>query len=365
MNIICIHIHMNIICILACIVCVNARTYLDCNVLQKQYFENERIAFGVDDRQTPFEIAYYMNSNMSYLPTTCVNSDNRIMTPNVTRFIHDNLNLDMIESPTNNLKYIPNYLINTITNNVWYVMGYSLIEYQNETFWYYANPNTDNVTILFHGINAMNGIENLYILHQLQSMSSVYMSIYHPSFIIESDYNNTYSQHVTNIIAFIENVLTNKNIMIFGNSYGSIRATTLCKRYDCSRFSNIILTDPINLNFPFSKIFTSMFHGMIARTDLTDFYRKITTVRVLRETKHFNHVLNNFDWHEWTIDTVFMQKYKKNLILVISTNDELITVNATSYAMTQICEVIYTNTMHGFVLFSSIFSKVGFFSRIF
>ena len=196
-------------------------------------------------------------------------------------------------------------------------------------------------------------------------MSSVYMSIYHPSFIIETDYNNTYSQHVTNIIAFIENVLTNKNIMIIGNSYGSIRATTLCKRYDCSGFSNIILTDPINLNFPFSKIFSSIFHGVIARTEFTDFYRRITTIQVLREKKQYNHILSNFDWHEWTIDTMFMQKYKKNLILVIGTNDELITVNATSYAMTQICKVIYTNTMHGFVLFSSIFSKGEFYSRMF
>ena len=336
---------------------VNAGLYQDCNMSQAQYFGNERIAFGVDERQTPFENSYY--GNISHFPTTCINDDGIVVRrTDVGRFIQESVDIDKRERPVHNLRFFPSRLLNHITNGIWHVMGFSLIEYQNETFWYYENPNTNNTIMFFHGINAMNGIENLYLLQPLKSESSIYVSIYSPTFIGDYFYNNTYSQHITNIIAFIENVLTDKRITILGNSYGSIRSTSLCKQYDCSGMSSIILTDPVNINFPFSKIFACIFHGAIVRTDQTEEYRQLVTVQVMRKTKHFVHAMHNLDWFEWTIDTAFMQKYKNNLILVIGTNDELMSLNATSVAMTQICRVIYTNTKHGFVLFTKFMNQI-------
>ena len=122
--------------------------------------------------------------------------------------------------------------------------------------------------------------------------------------------------------------------------------------------SSIILTDPVNLNTPYGKMFVSMFHGAMAQTNLTDIYGQSRIVRWFRITKHANHLLNNFDWYEWSIDTAFMQKYKNNLILVIGKKDVLLSVNTTSYAMTQICRVIYTNTQHGFVLFTNFMKQI-------
>ena len=63
---------------------------------------------------------------------------------------------------------------------------------------------------------------------------------------------------------------------------------------------------------------------------------------------------------QWISDVAIVVRDNKNkLIIVIGKYDNLISVNETSYAMTKICRVIYTNTLHGFVLFSDFMDYVG------
>lgn len=337
--------------------CVNAHLYFRCNVSQSLYFDNERTLFGLDESAEPFE-RRSLTSNVSYFPTSCVDKDNQIQPyPNAIGFIQQYLTEQ--ENPIQLNRFIPSSLIGITTDLVWKSMGYTKVIYNGELFWYCENGATNNVTVFFHGINVMNGLENLYLLHKISKKSSVYVSVYQPSFITDYFvYNHTYSEHINNIISFITTDLSGRDISLVGNSYGSIRITTLCRRYDCSNMSRIILTDPVTLNFPFSKLFKSLFHGAFIKSNLTRAYRSIVTVNVLREEKHYRHIENNFDWHEWTIDTSFMNYYKENLIIVIGRRDTLMSVNESSYAMTKLCRIIYTNTIHGFVLFSNFMDTI-------
>lgn len=350
----------SIVCIVSFLsVFSDASLYLRCNASQAAYFENERMLFGLDNSTEPFEKQYF-TTNVSYFPTSCINDDDNdiLHYPNTIKFISQYIN--KIETPLKFNQYIPGYAIGRVTDFVWTLAGYKQISYNNEQFWYRGNNKASSVVLFFHGINAANGVENLYLLNKLGKNNSVYVSIYQPSFIADYfNYNSTYSQHIDDVISFIKTELYNETVTIVGNSFGSIRATTLCKRYDCSGMSNIILTDPVNINFPYSKTFASLFHGALMKSNLTKKYRMIGTINILREEKHYRHAENNFDWYEWSIDTIFMNYYKTKLIIVIGKYDNLISLNETSYAMTKICRVIYTNTLHGFVLFSDFMDYVG------
>jgi hypothetical protein len=121
------------------------------------------------------------------------------------------------------------------------------------------------------------------------------------------------------------------------------------------------MTDAINTNVPFS-IFPKLMYGVFQKNNLTTFFDSSSiTIKTLKRKKHYNHFLQNLDWYEWSIDSQFMEYYKHNLVLVIGDYDMLITVNKTSYAMTQLCEVIYTKTEHGLVLFSNVLNQIKIF----
>lgn len=343
-----------LICLGFCFIDTNA--YLNCNSSQTSYFENERMLFGLEDTIKPFE-SNYLNSNVGYFPTSCIDNNTILHYPDSIHFIKQYL-YDQVE-PIQMNRYIPGSVIGLISDFIWDLMGYVKVSYNNELFWYLENKNTNDVAIFFHGINALNGLENLYLLNKLSKNNSIYVSIYQPSFITDYfHYNATYSQHIYNVISFIKTELSSKSVSLIGNSYGSIRITTLCKRYDCSNMSNIILTDPVNINFPYSKIFVSLFHGVFSKSNLTAAYRMISTVNLLRDEKQYRHMENNFDWYEWSLDTTFMKYYKDILTIVIGKYDNLLSVNETSYAMTKICRVIYTNTLHGFVLFTDFLDEI-------
>ena len=71
-----------------------------------------------------------------------------------------------------------------------------------------------------------------------------------------------------------------------------------------------------------------------------------------------NFIRDNLDWYEASIDTPFMKRFSKSLTLVIGIHDKSISVNTTSYAMTELCRVIYTNTRHGMVLFTNVLDQI-------
>jgi hypothetical protein len=334
---------------------VHSYMYLYCNQNQTSYFENEMKMFGVDSSQSPFDYKSFSNSNITYFPTSCITENNRTEYPYFTQFLFSHM--INVEQPLTLSNYIPNKWFNSATNAIWHIMGYNLESHNNELYWHYRNNNTDNIVVFFHGINAMNGLENLYLLNQLKVNASIYVSLYPSTFITEHLYNNTYSQHVNNVVSFLQ-TKSPEHTSLIGNSYGSIRITTLCKRYNCINMKHIILTDPVNINLPFSSLFKHVIHGAFTKTKYTGIYRQSTTVNVLRQYKHYYHLYNNVDWYEWSLDSHFMEYYKENLVLVIGKYDSMMNINTRSNALLETCRILYTNTLHGFVIFTNFFKKI-------
>jgi hypothetical protein len=56
-----------------------------------------------------------------------------------------------------------------------------------------------------------------------------------------------------------------------------------------------------------------------------------------------------------------MNYYRNNLVLIMGDYDKFVRVNKTSYALTQLCRVIYTPTRHGMVLLSNVLDSVTMF----
>lgn len=330
--------------------------YLNCNESQTLYFETERELFGVASHETPvFNKGDF--EGVQYVPTTCIGES--CVETKTAKYLYN-----YIDKPIPPIKmiHIPfvTPLLNVVTDVVWKMTGWKKQTHHDEQYWYYENPNRDNVVVYFHGLNGMNALENMYLLRHLTSQSSVYVSLYPNTFVQRNSYNHTYSEHINNVIDFLKYNLSGKTIALVGNSYGSIRITTLCKRYDCLQMSKIVLTDAINVNVPF-QIFKVLLYGVFLENEQTAIYNNSITVQTLKHEKHYNHFLQNLDWYEWTIDTHFMDYYRNNLVLIIGDYDKFVRVNKTSYAMTQLCRVIYTPTRHGMVLFSNVLDGITIF----
>jgi len=349
---------------------LNKDMFLKCNDSnQASFLEKENLLFGVNDSVTPFQ-GHYLNISVDYFPTSCIDDYNNLIPyPNFTNFLLDHMiykqNISYTHEymkPTNsfiwNVLYNINNLLpsifNYITEQIWYINGYKHFYYNGEEYWFFNNSDTNNVTLFFHGVNLFNGIENIYMMNQFALNSSVYISIYKNTFLNNYEYNNTYIQHIDSVFELINDRFYHNDILLFGNSYGSIRITTLCKKYDCYNMTKIILTDPININLPFSKLMYSMFHGVFASTTLSEKYKALDMVDMLTIQKHLTHIRGNFDWYIWSIDTIFLRKYSHNLLISISNNDEMIDVNQSSFALTNMVDVIYTNLSHGYVIFEEI-----------
>jgi len=335
----------------------SAYKYLKCNESQTTYFETERELFGVASNETPiFNKGDF--EEVQYIPTTCIGESSFIETK-TAQYLYN-----FIDNPIPPSKFIhvpfATPLLNIATDLIWRMNGWTKQTYYDEKYWYYDNPSSDNVAVYFHGLNGMNALENMYLLRHLTTQASVYMSLYPNTFIQRNSYNHTYSEHINNVIDFLKYNLPDKTIALVGNSYGSIRITTLCKRYDCLRMSKIVLTDAINVNVPF-QIFKVLLYGVFIENEQTAIYNSSITVQTLKHEKHYNHFLHSLDWYEWTIDTHFMDYYRNNLVLIMGDFDKFVRINKNSYAMTQLCRVIYTPTRHGMVLFSNVLDGITMF----
>jgi hypothetical protein len=250
------------------------------------------------------------------------------------------------------------------TDFVWRMMGWQKQIVDGEHYWYLENPNTPNVAFYLHGINGMNGLENMMLLRRLAKNASVYFSVYSPVFYLDAnyEYSHTYSEHIDNVNQFILSKMdiATAQYDIVGNSYGTIRTTTLCKRFPetCDRMRNIIMTDPLNLNIAYYRMFHSCLYGVFFSHPVwTPKYRKSVTIETLRLTKYYSGLWNHMDWYEWSIDTPMMQRFAKQMVLVIGTRDKHIVLNRDSDAL-KLCRVIYTNTRHGMCIFSNFLDKI-------
>ena len=335
--------------------------YPKCNDLyeQHEYYENERQIFNVTHDRSPFDLEYFHDTTRFHHTTCIVDEKIQRITDGSCQFI---MKYSYLDEQTK-LRRISTFdsLAWKFTDSLWYLSGWTRLIENGEHYWYYPNETSNRTVFYLHGINVLNGFENIILLRKLTRHASVYASVYSPILYFDADYeyNHTYSQHIDNVATFIREHKTIHNDII-GNSYGSIRITTICKRYldICDKMDNIVLTDPLTINLPFSRMFDACLYGIFfTHPNKTHIYHQSMTINTLRLERHYMHVYNYMDWSEWTIDSIMLKRFAHNMVLVIGEQDGLIDINRDSPAM-NLCRVIYTDTQHGFVIFTDFMDQV-------
>jgi hypothetical protein len=375
--------------------CAIATAYPRCNdaTAQHEYLETERWMFGVSSDVSPFESETLFPNRTVFMPSACNDGvGNLRFPPSLTRawgscaegaderfafkqppcygipsvsnceFIKQNTHLELFP-PITRYTGLDKYATYA-TNFVWRMLGWQKQIADGEHYWYLENPHTNNIAFYLHGINGANGLENMYLLRQLAQNASVYFSVYSPVFYLDAnyEYKHTYSEHIDNLNSFILSQTTSDGRYdIVGNSYGTIRTTTLCKRYPdtCERMTNIILTDPLNINLPYSRIFPSILYGVFYPHPDTPKYRQSMTIQTLRLSKYYMGLWNYMDWYEWSIDSPMIRRFADKIVLVIGLRDRHIVLNRDSPVL-KLSRVIYTDTRHGMCVFSDFVGNLRF-----
>ena len=339
-----------------------ANAYPLCNDIyqQHEYLEKERHMFSISTDKSPFDGEYLFDTTRFH-PTSCMTENGLVqrLVEGSCKHISDNTAL-VLQPATHRLPLFDS-LVWKMTDALWYLSGWTKIIEDGEHYWFYPNETTDKTVFYLHGVNVVNGFENIVLLRKLARQASVYVSIYSPVLFFDADYNyyHTYSEHIDNVASFIRRYKT-YDTDIIGNSYGTIRTTTLCKRYPdlCHELNHIVLTDPLNLNLPFSKMFDACLYGVFfVHPEKTPIYRRSVTINTLRLERYYRHLYNYMDWWEWSIDTELLHEFADTMVLVIGDHDKLISVERNSPAM-QLCRVIYTNTRHGMVIFTDFMEQI-------
>jgi hypothetical protein len=346
--------------------CAIVSAYPRCNDMtaQYEYLETERWMFGISSDVSPFDSETLFPNRTLFMPSACQNENGDFIQPAISNceFIAKNTHMEL-QSPTNRYTGLDKYATYA-TDFVWRMLGWQKQIVDGEHYWYLENPNTDNIAFYLHGINGVNGLENMVLLRRLAQNASVYFSVYSPVFYLDTnyEYQHTYSEHVDNLNSFILSQMVSDDAQydIVGNSYGTIRTTTICKRYPdtCERMTNIILTDPLNLNVPYYQMFHSALYGVFFPHPVwTPKYRKAVTIQTLRLSKYYKGLWNDMDWYEWSIDSPMIRRFANKIVLVIGLRDKHIVINRDSPVL-KLCRVIYTNTRHGMCIFSDFVSSI-------
>ncbi len=349
-----------------CAIVSATAVYPRCNdmIAQHEYLETERWMFGVSPDVSPFDSETLFPNRTVFMPSACHNDNGDYIQPQISNceFIAKNTHLELLP-PTNRFTGLDKYATYA-TDFLWRMLGWKKHIVDGEHYWYFNNPNTNNVAFYLHGINGVNGLENIYLLRQLTQNASVYFSIYSPVFYLNTnyDYQHTYSDHINNLNRFILSQMVSGDAQydIVGNSYGTIRITTLCKRYPdtCERMRNIVLTDPLNLNVPYYRMFHSALYGVFFPHSIwTPKYRKGITIQTLRLSKYYKGLWDNMDWYEWSIDSQMIRRFSDKIVLVIGLRDKHIVLNRDSPVL-KLCRVIYTDTRHGMCIFSNFLGQI-------
>lgn len=319
---------------------------------KNDYYETERILFNVPSYELPFNYTEITTQQVPHFP-----EDETFI-----GYMHSIADKVKHADPINDQRIWGNDFFINQTPRIWRLLGWQYQIHYDEEYWFYNNTRSENTVFFLHGINGLDGLENMFILNQLTRNASVYFSVHKSAFLLHHPYEHSFSDHMDNVIQFVKTFPNKEKIAFVGNSYGSIRLTTLCRRMDCSNYSQIILTDPLHINMPYSECAKHIIYGVFFDNDSSAWRRRITTINLLRTNKQFSFLVENINIKEWTIDTQFMNKYKHNLVLVIGLKDNMISVDRESPAMTQLCRVIYTNTHHGMVLFTRFLDQINLFS---
>ena len=353
--------------------------YLPCDDLsmQRRYFEQQRVVFDVDESIAPLDMYYLLNLSVPngtgdgiYLPMTCVDkTGERVKAESFVRFGRSRTKHELQHpirfSPP---RFLSNLMTGTFGATMW-MMGWDKVTFEGNTYLYHHNPNTNNILFHFHGIGSIGGLETTLLFRNMKKQTSIYILLFEGASLVSPDASNDpagdLDKHLESSRRFIdlhtEPTASNDrwapngdstpnatyDYRISGQSFGTIQITAMCKQYPqtCLRMTDIILIDPLTIDLPFSRIASIAIYGVFVndptKTPLlgTDYLASF-----IRLENQFNMFMENLDWYEWSIDSLFIRTFSEKLVMIIGTKDH--TIDVKPVPIFDLCRTIYTDTYH-------------------
>ena len=212
------------------------------------------------------------------------------------------------------------------------------------------NVHTTETIYYFHGLNPLNGLENLQFLAGVSNHMNVRI-VKNNDILCNSHLTNlTMNQHLELAHEYMKHDIAKRNVSkyhLVGDSYGSIRITAMSRMYPAlfDDAATITWLDPLTLNLPYSNTFTRLW-GCVFHT--CDTYDSVTAI--LNDRDQYLFLRNNLDLYTWSLDSHTLRRYADKCHVMIGSRDPYVRLNMDSPIATTSCKFHVTDDAHGGVL---------------
>ena len=120
----------------------------------------------------------------------------------------------------------------------------------------------------------------------------------------------------------------------------------------CLGMTDIVIIDPLCINGPYSRIsWLNTYGAIINHPQFTETAQEEQLMSNFRRTNIHAIDIGQLDWYEWSIDSLFVKTFYRQLVLVIGEHDTAIDAQSTKqFPLAEWCRVIYTPRSHGMSL---------------
>ena len=345
---------------------------------QRAFYVNERVEFGISDEKQPFNGVFDEINYGNYPIRYSINNDPKNQTfTDEPRNSFMQILYDI--KPDKNLTKLP--LLHPITMNIIKPFTDAIFKLSGWSHRTYVPPNYTNETeplqmrtkrrhhipdapdapkeviYYLHGLNPLNGIENIQFVGQLSEHLDVNIIMNQNLLCNNHLTNESFSSHLSSIIQFINNDFNDpKNkytdYHLIGDSYGSIRLAILARSnpelFDSAK--SIVWVDPLSINLPYSPTFVRVWECVFnSCSGVQD-----PIITLMNHDSQWTFLYNEIDMYDWSIDSNLLYRYADKCSVIIGLNDIYIDMNQTSPVAMNSCKFHYTDDVHGAVLFNDL-----------
>jgi len=332
-------------------------------VAQTAYYANERYEFGINGTAAPFDESYEPENcptgficethpiyPMSYWDEASHTMDSRYLEHYVDNIYRKPISKYTMLSPM--ARDITGY----VTDAVIRILGWTRGTYTSSS---HPEPldlltvdsaDTTETIYYFHGLNPLNGLENLQFLAGVSHVMNVHIIKNHDTLCNNHMTNMSMNQHLALAHEYMMHDIATRNVTAYhlvGDSYGSIRMTAMSRLYPDTfdAATTIVWVDPLTMNLPYSPTFTRLWECVFKTCDT---YDSVTTI--LNDRDQYQFLRNNLDMYMWSLDSHTLRKYADKCHVLIGSRDKYVRLNTESPIATTSCKFHITDDAHGGVL---------------
>jgi pimeloyl-ACP methyl ester carboxylesterase len=206
------------------------------------------------------------------------------------------------------------------------------------------------VIYFLHGLNPLNGLENIHFLGRLAEYVDVKIILHDPTLCNSHRTNETMVDHIHGVAEFIRDDIARNQYTdyhLVGDSYGSIRLAVLYRHFPelLNSANTIVIVDPLTINLAFSPTIDRIWNCVFQTCDILD-----AVIGVLNDRDQYDFLLNNLDVYQWAIDSEMLRRYKDTMHVIIGRNDRYIAIDESSPIIHTTGTYHFTDDVHGGVL---------------